>query len=71
MPDEIVITLSRPAAVFLAGCMRHMNQEKILPDDSRMALETSAWLEEIEARCATALEDYHAKSGRPDGSDHR
>lgn len=57
--DDVTITISRPAAAFLRGTVEHLNQKKILPEDSRAALETSAWLEEIEARCATALEDNH------------
>jgi len=56
-PDDVTIALSPKAAQFLVAVVRHMNQKKILPDDSRTALETSAWLEEIEARCSVALED--------------
>jgi hypothetical protein len=55
--DGVVFGLSPKAAAFLLGTVRHLNQEKILPADSAQALETSAWLEEIEARCSAALEN--------------
>jgi hypothetical protein len=50
-----VVELSPAAAVFLVGCVQHMNQCKILPTDNRAALEASAWLEEIEAKTKAAL----------------
>lgn len=49
------IELSRSAAVFLRATVEHMNQAKILPADNAIALETSAWLEEIEAKTREAL----------------
>ena len=60
---DVTIALSPKAAAFLLGTVRHLNQKKILPEDNVMALETSAWLEEIEAHCAAALE-----AGEPDGA---
>lgn len=53
--SQVSVTLSRQAAVFLRATVEHMNQIKILPRDERAALETSAWLEEIEARTREAL----------------
>lgn len=55
MTNTIDMTLSRPAAEFLWSTAKHMNQAKILPADKAAALQTSAWLEEIEARVAIAL----------------
>lgn len=52
--DRVMMTLSRPAAVFLAACVEHMNQRKLLPADNAQALETSAWLEEIGAAAVRA-----------------
>lgn len=54
------VEISYPAAVFLRGVVKHLNQKKILPDGSAEALQTSAWLEEIEARLAAALDESHA-----------
>lgn len=56
MTDEVVVTLSRPAALFLESMVGLMNQVKVLPADSREALQTSAWLEEIAAMTGKALD---------------
>lgn len=55
--SEPVVRLSRPAAVFLHATVRHMNQVKILPEESSAALATSTWLEEIEAATSAALSE--------------
>jgi hypothetical protein len=52
--ESITVEMSRAAATFLWATVRHMNQRKILPDDPGPALQTSAWLEEIEAAVAKA-----------------
>lgn len=56
MPERCAVELSRDAAVFLLGTVEHMNQAKVLPADNAMALQTSAWLEEIEAATSRALQ---------------
>lgn len=53
---NVTVELSRPAAVFLRGMVEHMNKLKILPPDDVQALETSGWLEEIEAKTRAALD---------------
>jgi hypothetical protein len=57
---RVSVDLSPGAAAFLVGVVRHMNQAKILPADNAQALESSAWLEEIEAATTRALEADHA-----------
>lgn len=54
--DIVTLHLSRQAAAFLHGTVVHLNQAKILPADNRQALETSAWLEEIEAAARKAAQ---------------
>lgn len=54
--SRVTVELSRRAAVFLRATVEHMNQRKILPADNEQALETSAWLEEIEAKTREALD---------------
>lgn len=53
---SVSVRLSVPAAVFLRATVEHMNQTKILPQVPAEALQTSAWLEEIEAATRRALE---------------
>ena len=55
--STVTIQLSRPAALFLSAAVAHMNQRKILPKDHAEALQTSAWLEEIEAACNDAVRE--------------
>lgn len=58
MSDERVsLKISVPAAAFLAGTMAHLNEAKILPPDDPHALQTSAWMEEIEAAAVAALDE--------------
>ena len=57
--DDVEILLSYQAAAFLLGTVRHMNQKKILPPDNEMALQTSAWLEHIEAATEAGLRAVH------------
>jgi hypothetical protein len=52
---KVTLTLSLEAAAFLVGTVRHLNQAKILPPDNAQALQTSAWLEEIEAVALRAV----------------
>jgi hypothetical protein len=54
---SVTVTLSLAAAVFLRATVEHMNQAKMLPADSAQALQTSAWLEEIEAETRRALSE--------------
>lgn len=54
-PEPVVLALSLPAAAFLLGTVEHLNQTKVLPSASAQALETSAWLEEIEAKLRAAF----------------
>lgn len=55
MPERVAVELSEPAARFLLGTVRHLNQVKLLPEDNAKALQTSAWLEEIEANVDASL----------------
>jgi hypothetical protein len=55
--DEVTVNLSPPAATFLLGTVEALNEKKILPPGNAAALQTSAWLEEIEAQLRAALED--------------
>lgn len=52
----VTMTISRQAAAFLHGTAQTLNQKKILPEDNAQALETSAWLEEIEYAARKAVE---------------
>lgn len=52
---RVFVELSHPAAVFLRAAVAHMNQRNLLPEGNREALQTSAWLEEIEAKTREAL----------------
>lgn len=53
---SVTVHLSVPAATFLHGTVQHLNQVKLLPDhEPGAALQTSTWLEEIEARLKEAL----------------
>lgn len=54
---EVTIALSRSAAMFLRSVAQGLNDAKILPSGNARALETSAWLEEIEAAIRKALDD--------------
>jgi hypothetical protein len=54
--DKVTLELSRPAATFLRAAVALMNQRKVLPDDNAEALQTSAWLEEIEAAARRATD---------------
>ncbi len=57
MPRETVtVELQRQTAFFLCEFIADLNRKKVLPRGDREALATSAWLEEIEAKTAAALE---------------
>lgn len=56
MTRDNLVFLSPKATAFLLGTVRHLNTVKILPPDNAQALETSAWLEEIEAALVLASE---------------
>jgi hypothetical protein len=51
----VAVVLSRPAARFLRGFMRHVNDIKRLPPGGE-ALETAGLIEEITAKVAAALD---------------
>jgi hypothetical protein len=63
----VELRLSLPAAAFLHGAVQHMNTLKVLPEGGPEALQTSAWLEEIEATAAAACA---AAERGPDESAH-
>jgi hypothetical protein len=63
---KVCVELSKPAAAFLRGTVVHMNQRKILSLDNAIALQTSAWLEEIEAAVVAALDRADAQEPTTD-----
>lgn len=52
---QVDVRLSDQAAVFLRAMVEHMNHAKTLPAGDEAALQTSAWLEEIEAAVSSAF----------------
>jgi hypothetical protein len=60
-PPYVSLRLTRPAAEFLLAAVRYLNTLKALPEanadaESRaQAVQTSTWLEEIEAAAKTGL----------------
>lgn len=51
----VSVRLTASAAHFLMGTSRRLNELKALPEGSDEALQTSAWLEEIEDATRRAL----------------